>query len=151
MCDFGTPVGSYLSNISEMKSKGSDPHHDQQRDISFGYLTLKQPLIMLISKNKFLQPMLRSPKIKTCMNLNLGAQAHGFYLSASVPYLLTPWNTPAVSKTEQCSIVLGLRRAVLMSACWLQVWKATRGKPDVPWSSGTSQNPCKPNVVLPKS
>ena len=82
MCDFGTPVGSYLS----MKSKGSDPYNDQQRSISFGYLTLKQPLIMLISKNKFLQPMPRSPKIKTCMSLNLGAQAPGFYLGASVPY-----------------------------------------------------------------
>ena len=57
MCDFGTPVGSYLSNMSE----GSDPYNDQQRHISFGYLTLKQPLSMLISKNKFLQPMPRSP------------------------------------------------------------------------------------------
>ena len=86
MCDFGTPVGSYLSNMSEMKSKGSDPYNDQQRNISFGYLVLKQPLSMLISKNKFLQPMPRSPKIKICMNLNLGAQAPGFYLGASVPY-----------------------------------------------------------------
>ena len=41
---------------------------------------------MLISENKFLQPMPRSPKIKTCMNLNLGAQAPWFYLGASVPY-----------------------------------------------------------------
>ena len=88
MRDFGTPVGSYLSNMPEMNSKGSDPYNDQQRNISFGYLTRKQPLIMLISKNKFLQPWPRSPKIKTCMNLNLGAQAPGFYLGASVPYPL---------------------------------------------------------------
>ena len=88
MCDFGTLVGSYLSNMSEMKSKGSDRYNDQQRNISFGYLTLKQPLRVLISKNKFLQPMPRSPKIKTCMNLNLGAQAPGFYLGATVPYTI---------------------------------------------------------------
>ena len=86
MCHFGTPVRSYLSNISEMKSKRSDPYNDQQRDIILGYLTLKPPLIMLLSKNKLLQPMPRSPKIKTCMSLNLGAQAPGFYLGASVPY-----------------------------------------------------------------
>ena len=86
MRDFGTPVGSYLSNMLEMNSKGSDPYSDQQRSISFGYLTRKQPLIMLISKNKFLQPRPRSPKIKTCMTLNLGAQAPGLYLGASVPY-----------------------------------------------------------------
>ena len=86
MCDFGTLVSSYLSNMSEMKSKGSDTYNDQQRNISFGYLTLKEPLRLLISKNKFRQPMPRSPKIKTCMNLNLGAQAPGFYLGASVPY-----------------------------------------------------------------
>ena len=30
MNDFGTPVGSYLSNKSEIKSKGSDPGNDQQ-------------------------------------------------------------------------------------------------------------------------
>ena len=70
-----------------MKSKESDLYNDQQRNINVGDLTLKQPLIMLISKNKFLQPMPRSPKIKTCMNLNLGAQAPGFYLGASVPFL----------------------------------------------------------------
>ena len=87
MCDFGTLVGSYLNNMSEMKSKGSDPYNDQHRNMSFGYLTLKQPLRVLISKNKLLQPMPRSPKINTCMNLNLGAQAPGFYLGASVPYL----------------------------------------------------------------
>ena len=86
MSHFGTSVGSYLSNMSEMKSKGSVPYNDQQRNINFGDLTLKQPLIMLISKNKFLQPMPRSPKIKTCMNLNLGAQAPRFYLGTSVPY-----------------------------------------------------------------
>ena len=88
MCDFGTPVGSHLSNMSEMKSKGSDLYNDQQRNINFGDLTLKQQLIMLISKKKFLQPMPRSLKVKTCMNLNLGAQAPGFYLGASVPYLI---------------------------------------------------------------
>ena len=85
MCDFETPVGSYLSDMPEMTSKGSDPYNDQQRNISFGCLTLKQPLIMLISKNKFLQPRPRSPKIRTCMNLNLGAQVPGFYLGA--PFL----------------------------------------------------------------
>ena len=89
MHDFGTPVGSYLSNMPEMNSKGSDPYNDQQRNISFGYLTRKQPLMMLISKNKFLQPWPRSPKIKTCMNLNLGAQAPGFYLGASVAYRMS--------------------------------------------------------------
>ena len=46
-------------------------------------------LLKLISKNKFLQPWPRSPKIKTCMNLNLGAHAPGFYLGASVPYQLS--------------------------------------------------------------
>ena len=59
--------------------------------MNFGDPILKQPLIMLISKNKFLQPMPRSPKIKTCMNLNLGAQAPGFYLGASVPYYHVPF------------------------------------------------------------
>ena len=68
-----------------MKSKGSDPYHDQQRDMSFGYLTLKQPPIMLISKNKFLQPMPRSPKSKTCMNLNLGHKPMDFILAHPSP------------------------------------------------------------------
>ena len=78
MCDFGTPVGSYLSNMFDMKSKGPDPYNGQQQNISFGHLTLKQPLIMLISKNKFLQPMLYEPKS--------GGTSPGFHLGASVPY-----------------------------------------------------------------
>ena len=85
MHDFGTPVGSYLSNKSKIKSKRSDPDNDQQGHINLGGLTLKQQLIMLISENKFLQPMPRSPKIKTCMNLNLGHKLLDFILEHPSP------------------------------------------------------------------